>query len=846
MIRMGAGTTLLRRLNLAAVAVVLALCVAAIMNLTIEVRDRLTLLAESNVDSVQWALSQLEVEMVRLQLQLDLPEPDLERFRERFDILYSRVAIIHESPLFKDLRSTPEFAAALTAVDDFLARATPVVDGSDDGLRSALPDLAADLPGLHASARTLSLLGLAFFARQSDLQREGVATTLRVLALVVSALVTALLVLLAALMRLYARSRRQAEEIRMTSARLETIVATSADAIIVANRAGRVLELNRAAEAMFGFGRDELSDTSITDLVLPPETRGVDVDRIKAQLDPARSGGRAGGRLEAEVMRRDQTRFLAEISVAAAESSDGEIVIAFVRDISDRRQAERDVMDALDRARAGERARAEFLTVMSHEMRTPLNGLLGSTEILAGTSLDAAQRNLVDVIATSGHVLLHHVNGVLDLSRAEAGTAANPESVFDIETLVAEVIANQRGLAAAAGTQLAMVTIGTPAGPVLGNPGQLRQILLNLVGNAVKFTRDGSVTVEIEPLAPVGAIRPVEFRVIDSGIGIAEADLDRVFEDFVRLDTSYGRETEGTGLGLGIVRRLVQALGGEIDAVSRPGAGSRFRVRLPFAMAPAAPAETPVVADQPVSSVLIVDDNAINRFVLRHLMEEIGLAVTEAGDGAEGVALAEDTAFDLILMDISMPKMDGIEAAHRIRRGRGPSQAARIVAVTAHAQPGERQRFRAAGMEDCLVKPVTRSMLMTLLSGREAAEATTAQAPPIATEMVRSECIADLVGHLGAEAATALIRRFLAEGDATIARLTQGLPDPAARALCHAFAGSAATFGATALSARLASAEIALAEGRPMPGGIDDLAAIWVYSRARIAALAQGIVRAAE
>jgi PAS domain S-box-containing protein len=844
MIRRDTGGTFARRLNVAAIAVALALCLAAVMTLAVEVHDRLSTLAEANSDSVQWVLSQVEVELLQLQLQLAAPTPDLDRVRERFDIFYSRIDTLHDSRHFADLRMSPEFADPLASIDAFFARALPVVDGPEAALRAAVPGLAADLAGLHPGARTMSLAGVAYFAEQSDLRRQGVATTLRGLAFLLSAMFAALLLLVAALVRLNARRRREAEDNRLTAARLETIFTTSADAIVVADREGRVLDLNRAAEAMFGFARADLLHRPVVDEVLPPESRVADLARIDAELDAGRSGSRAGGRLEVEVMRRDRSRFPAEVSVAAAESSGGEIVIAFVRDISERRRAERDLIAALDRAREGERAKADFLTVMSHEMRTPLNGLLGSTEILAATPLDPGQRDLVDVIATSAHVLLHHVNGVLDLSRAEAGAAASPDTAFDCEALVAEVVANQRGLAEAEGTRLAMVNIGDPVGRVLGRPGQLRQILLNLVGNAVKFTRNGAVTVEIEALDGTadGVGRRVEFRVIDSGIGIAKADLERVFDDFVRLDTSYGRETGGTGLGLGITRRLVQALGGEIDATSHPGLGSRFRVRLPFAV-DATAGQAPVAPGAATGAVLIVDDNAINRFVLRHLLEETGLTVAEAEDGAEGVARAEAAAFDLILMDISMPRMDGIEAARRIRAGLGPSSRARIVAVTAHAQPGERQRFREAGMSDCLVKPVTRGMLAVLLAG---GEPEAPDEPPAPAEPVDAAVLADLAAHLGDAPAGALICRFLAEGDAMMARLAVGLPRDEARALCHGFAGSAATFGAVAMAARLVRAEAALTDGLPLPGGIEALVALWADSRARLAALIPRADRAAE
>jgi CheY-like chemotaxis protein len=234
-------------------------------------------------------------------------------------------------------------------------------------------------------------------------------------------------------------------------------------------------------------------------------------------------------------------------------------------------------------------------------------------------------------------------------------------------------------------------------------------------------------------------------------------------------------------------------------------------------------------------TVLVVDDNPINRFVLRQQLLESGHRVTEAADGAEGVSAAGRTRFDLILLDISMPGLDGIEAARRIRSGPGPSRAARIVAVTAHAQPGEQERFRAAGMEGCLVKPVTRAMLAALLTGTPA-EPAPAPAAAAAAPEVDPAILADLVDRLGAEPARLLIRRFLDEGDATIARLAVGLPPDEAGALCHRFAGSAATFGAVALARRLSVAETALALGAAPPDEIAALARAWAASRARISA----------
>ncbi len=834
-----------RRTNLSVLAFVLAICLSGIVMTGLEVQRRLDVLARANSDSVQWALAQLEVELMRLKVQSAAPDGDPEQLRLRFDIFHGRMKIIRESPLYADLRAIPGFRAPLDRIATFLdATSDSFAPAAPPGV--APPDLSRDLDRVLQDARTMSLIGLDFFARQSDLQRSAVADTLRRMVLLTTGLVVALSALLIVLVRLYGTSRRQSEDIRLTSARLSTIVATSADAIVVSDRTGRLLEFNPAAEAMFGYSRDEALSINAFDLLTDPETARHTVARIDGPSGPDRPGAAFQSRVEVQARRKQGDTFPVELSVATAESLDGAIVMGFLRDISERRQTERDLTEARDRALAGEQAKARFLAVMSHEMRTPLNGLLGSAEILHSTALDPDQARLVEVIDTSAHILLDHVNAGLDISRIEAGAIWTQVIGFCMTTLVSEAVANQRGLAAAAGNSISVVTLGAPTGRLLGNPGQVRQILLNLIGNAVKFTSQGTITVEIEPLARRGDTVEIEIRVIDSGIGIAEEDLGRVFEDYVTLDTSYHRPTGGTGLGLGITQRLVRALGGTIGVESAPGAGSVFWVRLPFVPDPAT-ATDPVpdsgAPARPALSVLVVDDNQINRFVLRSLLEEVGHRVTEAADGQEGVVLADATPHDLILMDISMPGMDGIEATRRIRADSGSSRAARIVAVTAHAHPADQSRFLQAGMQDCLVKPITRGSLSTLLSG--------GPAPPVqvrhgGSQVLDPDLIDDLAARLDPARLADLLCRFQDEGDSTMARLAAGVPDDEARMLIHRLAGSAATFGATRFAKVLQQAEAALAEDPPDPEGARALAGHWSQARSALSDVFRQPHRAAE
>ncbi len=633
-------SSLRRRLNLTAVFAVFVLCIAIILLLAVDVQRRLDALGKASSDNGQWSLAQVEVETLLFHNALGTTPPDLSDIRKRYDILYSRVMIFDSSSLYANLRSVPDFDVWLVETKDFLQSVLPLIDGPDAELTTALPVLQNQVQELRMAVRAMALSGIQYFSRESDRQRNEMARTLRRVAGLTGLLIIALSVLATVLLRLYHRSREQAVENRLTTTRLETIVTTSVDAIVLVNRRGIVLAFNPAAETTFGFSRAEAIGKQVTGLIFPPDAVGATIDAIRTQLISAEAQAAGRQRIELEAVRKDRSRFPVEISVARAENAEGEIFVAFIRDISGRRQAERDLTEARDQALKGERAKAEFLAVMSHEMRTPLNGLLGSVDILGATPLTPSQREILEVIETSGQVLLHHVNSVLHLSSAEAKAQPTTNTPFVIEALVREVVANQSGLAAANGSQIEIVAVTEAAGRMTGDPARLRQILLNLVGNAVKFTRNGRISVEIEAEPAEHGKRIVEFRVIDSGIGIAEADQDRVFDDFVTLDTSYGREAGGTGLGLGITRRLVLALGGEIGLESEPGQGSVFWVRLPFGVDPVsqpaqdATAEASMLAS-PRLSVLVIEDNAINRFVLRALLEEFE-PPGHRGDGRAG------------------------------------------------------------------------------------------------------------------------------------------------------------------------------------------------------------------
>ena len=797
------------------VAGLLMMCFLAIVLLAVNVWRELAALERLSADNTQWALMQTEVETLRLQLTIEvaISEGDsagLAELRRWFDVVYSRVSMLPESKSYVDELQLPKFSENIERMQAFLDRTVPLIDGPDSELRASLGILAGMLPDVRQAARQMTLQARTQAAISSDARRAEVVRTLLALAGLTAFLLLTLSCLTLILLRLIRHSRAQVRQNSLTSARLQTIFSTSADAIIVTNRGGWIVDINPAAEAMFGHARQNALGIHALDLLLPPELAIIQSKEITTILDAAaaRTKGEEHGPLRIELLglRADGARIPVELSLGAMQIASGGVIVALVRNISDRRIAQSALTGALEQAQAGERTKADFIAVMSHEMRTPLNGLLGSLELLGATGLKPIQKDLVNVMATSGQILLHHVNSVLDISKAEADRPSDVRIEFDLDKLIDDCVANQAGLAATKGLDIAVTRPDAPLGWVIGDPTRVRQILLNLIGNAVKFTANGQITVEAERAA-YG--QPVEIRVIDTGIGIPEADLDHVFEDFVTLNARYDRQAEGTGLGLGIARRVARAMGGEIGVESVLDDGSLFWLRVPLPevdMPVLVPRKVPAPTIKPGMNVLVIEDNPVNRFVLRRLLEETGNIVVEASNGAAGILASMTQAFDLIMTDISMPGLDGVEVTRQIRQHPGPSQHARVVAVTAHALSADIARFRAAGIDDCMTKPITRVSLTAALT--EPARWATELHGDLILDHAQ---IADLETRLGGPATAALIARVIAEGDGADANHLWSAIGEEPR--LHALAGTASTFGARRLQAELAALHAARITG---------------------------------
>lgn len=868
---------------------VLAALIAVIAVMVTQVVRQLRELQTASSDNIQWTLSQVDAEFLRFRHAIDLsllarkagpppaevPAEILAELRKHFDIFYSRVDTFRGTGSYSSLRLDQDFETAFSNTVTELDALGAVMDLPDADLATRLDTVDAQAEVIGPTVRELSLMGLVKFAHSSDQKRAEMTSTLALLAGTTGLMLVAISLLAVLLLRLYRLSEQRAVQQQKTTARMRLVIQNALDGIIACDSRGQILVFNPAAERIFGYTSDEAIGRDLLDALLPGGA-GPSGHRMLAAIlrDPAPE---TLGRVYLDGRTRAGQTFPAEVSVRLAEGDQGPVCVLFIRDISQLKKAEADLIEAHDRAVAGEKAKADFVAVMSHEIRTPLNGLLGNMSLLLDTPLDPQQRGYVSAMEVSGRLLSSLVNDVLDISKLEAGKMQIQHRSFRLSAVLDEIIASQRQLAHTNGNALDWGWVGPAFEPVIGDPDKIRQVVINFVNNAIKFTRDGAVHVEIEALGTDPARREVEIRVSDTGEGISEENIERIFSDFEMIDSSYGRRP-GTGLGLGIARRLAGLMGGEIGVESELGDGSLFWLRLPLERDPAGTVATPLTADagteappKPAQairplSILIVEDNDINRAILHRMVEIEGHDVVEARDGREGVERAALWPFDAILMDVSMPVMDGRAAARAIRAGGGASCAVPIIAVTAHALPEEREAFRAAGMTEILNKPIDREDLRRLLARlardtAQGAERGSGPRPP-AQDADRSDTdrsdtdLSDTdildTAQLGAEGLGALgsgllplVDGFVAQADELIAGLSDGSLGAGATeedahririAAIHRCAGSAGTFGARAFHARLQSIETAAKRGDdgPLDAASDDLAALWARTRAAL------------
>jgi PAS domain S-box-containing protein len=504
-------------------------------------------------------------------------------------------------------------------------------------------------------------------------------------------------------------------ELKQSVERTRRIVDTAHDAFVAMDAAGRIVDWNPQAEAEFGWSREEVIGRELAATIIPEDLRSAHTRGLKHFLATG-AGPLLNRRIEVSAQRRGGMPFPVEITITAIREAESYLFMAFLHDITERKRTEAELKASKEDAEAANKAKSEFLATMSHEIRTPMNGVIGMTDLLLSTDLTSQQREHLKLVQSSADALLALLNDILDFSKIEAGKLELDYALFELREMLATVLHSLAARAAHKGLELAVRIAPEVPDDLIGDSGRLRQIVVNLVGNAIKFTERGEVVVEVSANETAQNTAKLHFAVRDTGIGITPQQQQKIFKAFTQADASTTRQFGGTGLGLAISSQLVEMMRGQLWVESEPGQGSTFYFTAEFDRALAgqkfASAEVETLYDLPV---LVVDDNQTNRIICEEMLTNWGMKPRTVESGQHALdefdrAARNGTPYKLALIDVMMPLMDGFELVRRLRE-RPDAQHLPIIMLSSAASPEHTLKANKLHVCRCITKPVTQSIL---------------------------------------------------------------------------------------------------------------------------------------
>jgi len=504
--------------------------------------------------------------------------------------------------------------------------------------------------------------------------------------------------------------------------RFKALIEKAGDAIYICDSTGRFLRVNLEAEKQTGFTREALLSMYVFDLDL-----NLNKESFTAFVLAMNSDGETF--IETRHKRIDGRVTPVEVKIVRLDTDSGTLFLGIARDITDRKLTEEALLRAKEQAEAATRTKSEFLANMSHEIRTPMNGIFGMLQLLQTTILDEEQKEYAEVAIDSTKNLLSLISDILDYSKVEAGKLEIVEGVFVFSELCRSIPSIFKDQINKKNINFAIDIAQNVPQKVVGDAGRIRQVLFNLVGNSIKFTESGVVKVKIEAIKALSIDNlKLYFSISDTGIGIPEDRIPDLFMPFTQIDGSLTRKYQGTGLGLSIVKRLVALMGGDVSIQSKLGQGTtvNFYIQVGVPAFENFTSDYPLITEESVVNnslahqiklkILLVEDDEVSQDASRLLLEKYGAKITCAWNGEEAFQAVSTEKFDLILMDVQMPIMDGVTATKKIRGLNDHSKGIPIIAMTAHVMAGDKEKFVSAGMNDYIAKPVEITALKRVIS----------------------------------------------------------------------------------------------------------------------------------